>query len=635
MSPSSPHQHGRFRGLRVDTSASNSQASSSTASPVRDFDRPNRYSLKRKPTLSEAKLYLNKYRLTTTVASCNARDNKENVNVRAAISHTPPIDVPRQTARGSGVGRGDESVSTSEMSTSSQTKSSSVSFSPVVTLDSGRRLATEAPLPKLNRRSRGRSMMKELSQAVPVHKSLRAHSESERSEYDRVTGKHTPNQLHADPSLHRRPTLQQSDRDIALRNESAVVDQETRSPISAAQTFLSPVSATSPYYPTSFETTSAWPNRRIDSGHRARSFNFDARRRTSRAMSGASSTSASPASAFLGGFGKTNSVSRDPDSEGETVGGYLLGKQVGFGATSIVREAKIVETCEVQAVKIVRKLVKDRDELENDQLQAEFEHEVEIWRKLQHKNILSLISVWVTDFATFCFTRMISDGSLFDLIRNNRRGLDQHLVQRYSYQLASAIQYLHEKKQITHRDIKLENCLLDMSGPNALEEGGDVLLCDFGMSEYIDDEAPRNPHQPNDLTDLNRDRANRGSIGPSDASTSIVGSLQYAPPEMLEPQTGVFLPAVDVWAFGVVVFALFVGNLPFHDPFQPRVVIAILGGKWSRDQLAQSKGIAGIEDLAIPLIQGCLDMDADDRLTISQVMDNEWIEEYGRYTARL
>ena len=131
--------------------------------------------------------------------------------------------------------------------------------------------------------------------------------------------------------------------------------------------------------------------------------------------------------------------------------------------------------------------------------------------------------IYKTEDATFCFIPLNTGGTLFDLVRANRGGLPPHLAKRYAYQLASAIRYLHEDARVAHRDIKLENCLLDTSvdPPN-------VRVCDFGMAEWISNDSvsafdgPPSPHVNS------ADRPPQRSMGPSDTSTSAFagGSLE-------------------------------------------------------------------------------------------------------------
>ena len=327
---------------------------------------------------------------------------------------------------------------------------------------------------------------------------------------------------------------------------------------------------------------------------------------------------------FLSRFAREEK-SPEPDSEGQEVGEYVLGKQVGFGGFSTVREAFTIEGEEkiCRAAKIVRKQLPGKDEAENDRLQTEFEHEVQLWRCLGHRNILPLIEVYDTSFATFCFTKLNTGGTLYDKIRLNRKGLGRDLARRYAYQLASAVRYLHEDVRIVHRDIKLENCLVDVSDPDTAKDGGNLLLCDFGLAEFIANDLRRDSVDPFHHDPHGRLVHSAGS--PSEAAMSIAGSLQYASPELIMSPAGLLSPCVDVWAFGVVIYALLVGDLPFQHIFQPRVQMMILAGDWNVETLEKAQGVVGYEDEALEIVYGCLEMNSDTRWSISQVLRCLWL----------
>ena len=575
---------------------------------------------------------------------------------------TPPIDVPRPKTAEEGEwvvddggldnGLHDSEYQESPLEVFMRNRRPSVSFCSEVTLDSGHRRNLEEPLPRLaiNTKPINSTALKELERYPSRSALARTHSEADIINYHPITGEplethpsrfnaendrqtlHSPIQL----NLHNLGKESQqgssnTDQALSLTSDTTAspILEEAQTPPDSMEILTSPISIFPPFaYPASLEDSSAWPMpRRQPSASRAKSYNVErsmsmrqARRSGSRRST---SSSMSPATAFLNRFAREEKTP-EPDSEGQEVGEYVLGKQVGFGGFSTVREAFTIEGDEkiCRAAKIVRKQLPGKEEAENDRLQAEFEHEVQLWRCLGHRNILPLIEVYDTNFATFCFTKLNTGGTLFDKVRANRHGLGRDLTRRYAYQLASAIRYLHEDVRIVHRDIKLENCLIDVSDPDTAQDGGNLLLCDFGLAEFIANDMRRDSPEP-----FQRDMNGHISrtVSASDAAMSIAGSLQYASPELIMSPAGFLSPCVDVWAFGVVIYALLVGDLPFQHVFQPRVQMMILAGEWNVETLEKAQGVVGYEDEALEVMYGCLDMNSDARWNVAQVLGCRWL----------
>lgn len=423
----------------------------------------------------------------------------------------------------------------------------------------------------------------------------------------------------------------------SLSTASPLAD-ELRTPPEGSKGLLSPVLMTSP--PQAFPPLgehNSWSGGSVTPfGSKPRGFRGSRSSRRSTASSGKS-----PASAFLSmwsGQETREMPAPKPDDEGQMVGtDYVLGKQIGFGGFSVVKEAyKVEEHGEPRmlAVKIVKKQLPDRSEQENDEVQAEFDHEVHVWRYLNHPNVLSLDAVYETDYATFCFTKFAIGGTLFDLVRQSRNGIEMNLVRKYAFQLACALRYLHEDARVIHRDIKLENCLLDPIDAPDGTKASNLILCDFGMAEWM--KTDNGADSPDEYAD-SADRPPPRPIGPAGSSTSKAGSLEYASPELLISTDGVLSPAVDTWAFGVVVFSMVVGSRPFQDSFQPRVSGNITAGRWSREAVllgvdSDNPNTRKDREEALELIQGCLEMNMERRWTIRDILSSRFL---GGFAERL
>ncbi|QLG73439.1 hypothetical protein HG535_0E05230 [Zygotorulaspora mrakii] len=168
-----------------------------------------------------------------------------------------------------------------------------------------------------------------------------------------------------------------------------------------------------------------------------------------------------------------------PDDKGMEILGHRLGKVIGFGAWGMIRECFDTQSGAVRAMKIVR----FRNNIKVKKLVI---REVNIWQELKNDNILRLLK-WKMDedYAMYCLSEKISDGTLYDLViswgeyTNSKISLRDRCIAtiRLSLQVIAALKYMHSKS-IVHGDVKLENCLIDKSSNDIAWR---VLVCDFGM----------------------------------------------------------------------------------------------------------------------------------------------------------
>ncbi|CAI7635419.1 unnamed protein product [Penicillium palitans] len=519
------------------------------------------------------------------------------------------------------------------------TRRPSISFNPKVSVDSGNQIPLEEPLsmgdvknrPPQKFESRSSGLRNALSQDDEhLEPNRESPSWSPKRSLDRSfpTGESRAqpfarfeNGSTASPEL---------DRPTSLTSQSTVspVTDEVRTPPDySSHTLLSPFCVPSPTqsFASPEDRSSSWSggiatpfgSKRSSTLDRSSSLRNSTRHSSRRSTNSSGKSPAKPAP--------------QPDDEGQMVGDdYVLGKQIGFGGFSAVKEAykaeKHGETKRL-AVKIVKKQITGRSEHENDEVQAEFDHEVRVWRYLSHPHVLTLDAVYETDYATFCFTKLAIGGTLFDLVRQNRSGLDSQSAKKYAYQLACAIRYLHEDARVVHRDIKLENCLLDPIESADGTTSSTLVLCDFGMAEWMSiDNGGDSPDPYEDAAD----RPPPQQMGPAGSSTSVAGSLEYASPELLQSSDGVIHPSVDVWAFGVIVYTIIVGSRPFQDSFAPRIQANILSGTWDCNAVLADTVDAPVRQdrqYALDLIRGCLEMDPNKRLSIRGVLSSPWLRE--------
>ncbi|KAJ1959380.1 Serine/threonine-protein kinase [Dipsacomyces acuminosporus] len=181
---------------------------------------------------------------------------------------------------------------------------------------------------------------------------------------------------------------------------------------------------------------------------------------------------------------------------------------------------------------------KDREKRENKDIRIV--REVAINRLLFHPHICMLHDVVVHPNHYYIFQELVSGGQMLDYIISHGRLKEKH-ARKFARQIASAIDYCHHNS-IVHRDLKIENILISANG--------NIKLIDFGLSNLY---SPR-----------------------SHLST-FCGSLYFAAPELLNAQPYIG-PEVDLWSFGVVLYVLVCGKVPFDDQSMPALHAKIKRG---------------------------------------------------------
>lgn len=167
-------------------------------------------------------------------------------------------------------------------------------------------------------------------------------------------------------------------------------------------------------------------------------------------------------------------------------------------------------------------------------------NEVLLHSQLKHKNILQLFHYFEDDSNVYLVMELCEKGELYSFLKRKqdetgRKGLDEYIVSQLLHDIANGVQYLHHKKRIIHRDLKLSNILL-----NARLQ---AKIADFGLA--VDFSKPVS----------------------SDAN-AICGTPSYLAPyfdcfmfsEILSDRNYGF--AVDMWSLGCLMYALLFGELP-------------------------------------------------------------------------
>ena len=167
---------------------------------------------------------------------------------------------------------------------------------------------------------------------------------------------------------------------------------------------------------------------------------------------------------------------------------YVLENLLGEGSFGSVYKTTKINSNEVYATKVIPKRL-----LNQGRSYEFFKREVEILKKIDHKNINKLYSEKETNNNHYLILEYCNGGDLFKISsqykKKNGKPLPEEFVQYYVGQICDALHYLHDKN-IIHRDLKLENILVHFDNEKDKNElnifESKIKLIDFGLARTID-----------------------------------------------------------------------------------------------------------------------------------------------------
>ncbi|XP_020583734.1 serine/threonine-protein kinase SAPK7-like [Phalaenopsis equestris] len=204
---------------------------------------------------------------------------------------------------------------------------------------------------------------------------------------------------------------------------------------------------------------------------------------------------------------------------------YEVVKELGSGNFGVARLLRHKETKELVAMKYIPR---------GQKIDENVAREIINHRSLRHPNIIRFKEVVLTTTHLAIVMEYAAGGELFERICNAGR-FSEDEARYFFQQLISGVSYCHFL-QICHRDLKLENTLLDGNPAPLLK------ICDFGYS--------------------------KSSLLHSKPK-STVGTPAYIAPEVLSRREYDGKLA-DVWSCGVTLYVMLVGAYPFEDPDDPK-----------------------------------------------------------------
>uniref|UniRef100_A0A803KSF8 non-specific serine/threonine protein kinase n=1 Tax=Chenopodium quinoa TaxID=63459 RepID=A0A803KSF8_CHEQI len=194
------------------------------------------------------------------------------------------------------------------------------------------------------------------------------------------------------------------------------------------------------------------------------------------------------------------------------------------------------------------------------QIDENVQREIINHRSLRHPNIVRFKEVILTPTHLAIVMEYASGGELFERICNAGR-FSEDEARFFFQQLISGVSYCHAM-QVCHRDLKLENTLLDGSPAPRLK------ICDFGYSKTLLLLWMRPFRLSWIANDLPYASFSQSSVYHSQPK-STVGTPAYIAPEVLlrKEYDG---KIADVWSCGVTLYVMLVGAYPFEDPEEPK-----------------------------------------------------------------
>jgi len=193
---------------------------------------------------------------------------------------------------------------------------------------------------------------------------------------------------------------------------------------------------------------------------------------------------------------------------------------------------------------------------------------------------VEVLEVIEHDCETYIVMKLATRGELFDYAA--KQALPEREARRLFQQIVAGVEHCH-KRGVVHRDLKPENIFLDAKL--------NAKIGDFGFSrEWRSGEF---------LTDR-------------------CGSLLYAAPELISEDCRYEGPGVDVWALGVILYALLCNSMPFDAPNDLQISGRIMGGTYSMPAFLSKE--------ARSLIGRMLVVDPSERASIPEIREHPWFQ---------
>ena len=228
-------------------------------------------------------------------------------------------------------------------------------------------------------------------------------------------------------------------------------------------------------------------------------------------------------------------------------------------------------------------------------------YETNLMKKLNHPNITKILELFEDKDYILIIMEYINGGNLFSFVKK-RRKVSEKTAKFLFKQIILGIKHIHSHN-IVHRDIKLENILIDLNN--------NIKICDFGIGRVL--------------------------TSPDQLLFDQCGTPMYIAPEILlsTKETGYKGFPVDIWSSGIALYILLSGTLPFS--FKNGSSISIEESEKNNHNNTEElqfaivnnepKYIENISEEARDLLRGLLNKNPEKRLTCNEILAHPWLKD--------
>lgn len=257
---------------------------------------------------------------------------------------------------------------------------------------------------------------------------------------------------------------------------------------------------------------------------------------------------------------------------------YDIVKRIGEGSFGKVYLGLQKLTNRLVAIKRLEK-INCKDEITRKKILSE----VNIQKTMfGHPNIIKLYEVFENKQHVYFVMEYAANGDLLKLLKTKKH-FEEEDARGIFFQISSGLRYIHHKG-IIHRDIKLDNILID--------ESFHYKICDFGVGRYMKQHELINEQ---------------------------CGTPAYLAPEIVL-EKGYKGFGADIWSLGILLFCLLTGNMPFKASTLEKLNQLIVQGEFEYPKDLE------LSDDVKDLIAKMLTVDPEKRITIEAVLEHDWVK---------